>query len=84
MLDKQDIEIQVMRASGPGGQHVNTTESAVRIKHVPTGIAVECQKSRSQRENKEEAVKKLSAILYQRQLDEQMSSRMSERKLQVL
>ncbi|CAH2231666.1 peptide chain release factor 1-like, mitochondrial [Pararge aegeria] len=82
-IPERDLSIETKRASGAGGQHVNTTDSAVRIIHIPTGTAVECQEGRSQIKNKEIAMQKLRTLLLQKQLDEQSSKINSERKSQV-
>jgi peptide chain release factor 2 len=69
-IKKEDLEVDTMRAGGKGGQHVNKTESAIRIKHVPSGIVVKCSAERSQHKNRSTAMKMLKGLLYERMMKE--------------
>ena len=82
-LDMNDVRVDVFRASGAGGQHVNTTDSAVRVTHIPTGIVVANQDEKSQTKNKDKALKILRARIYDQIIQERMAAEAQERKGQV-
>ena len=82
-IDPNELQIDVYRSSGPGGQSVNTTDSAVRVTHVPTGLVVTCQDEKSQLKNKVKAISILRARLLARKMQEEASLRSAERKSQV-
>ncbi|MBQ3528504.1 MAG: peptide chain release factor 1 [Clostridia bacterium] len=82
-LNMGDLDIETCKSSGAGGQHINKTESAIRILHKPTGIVVECQDERSQHKNKDKALKILRAKLYDMKMREQADKIAGERKMQV-
>ncbi len=82
-LNPADLKIDTYRSSGAGGQHINKTESAIRITHLPTGVVVECQDERSQFKNKDRAMQILRSRLYEEELRKQTESVASERRSQV-
>jgi len=82
-IDPKDLKVDVMRASGPGGQSVNTTDSAVRMTHIPTGLVVSCQDEKSQHKNRAKALKILRARLLEKKQEEQSSEIAATRKLMV-
>lgn len=82
-INMADVRVDTFRASGAGGQHVNKTDSAIRLTHVPTGIVVECQEERSQHQNKEKALTMLRAKMYDMELEKKQKERAAERKSQV-
>ena len=82
-INPADLEFQTYRSSGAGGQHINKTESAIRIIHHPTGVVVECQEERSQYKNKDKAMKMLYTKLYEKKLQDVTNKIAEERKIQV-
>jgi peptide chain release factor 1 len=82
-IEPGDLKIDVYRSSGPGGQSVNTTDSAVRITHKPTGLVVTCQDEKSQHKNKAKAMRVLQARLYEEEKRKQHEAEAAERKMAV-
>ena len=82
-INPTDLKVDTFRSSGAGGQHINKTESAIRITHIPTGVVVECQTERSQIQNRETAMKMLRSKLYEAELEKQVSEQAAKRRTQV-
>ncbi len=82
-IEQKDLKIDVFRSSGPGGQSVNTTDSAVRLTHLPTGIVISCQDEKSQLQNKEKAMRILRAKLLEEQEQKQLDEQVKNRRLQI-
>ena len=82
-INPADVEMQVFRSSGAGGQHINKTSSAVRLIHRPTGMVVECQQERSQFQNREKAMRLLASRLYEQEREKVEGAYAADRKSQV-
>ena len=82
-INPADLEVDTFRATGAGGQHINKTDSAIRIRHVPTGVVVECQEERSQHKNRDKAMTMLRTRLYEAEYEKKVAERAAQRKSQV-
>jgi peptide chain release factor 1 len=82
-INPKDLKIETKTSGGPGGQHANKTESAVRLTHLPTGIVIYCDEERVQLRNREQAMRNLEQKLYQKAYEDQLAKRQSNRKMQI-
>jgi peptide chain release factor 1 len=83
VVDERDLKFEFMRSSGPGGQSVNKTDSAVRVTHLPTGFVTECQEERSQLRNRSKAIFKIKDMIFKKKFEDEMDRASTSRKTQV-